>query len=412
MYRLVASGTVEERILERAEKKLLLDQMVNREQAAGVPGKNDNAVGSGMTASELLKDIQFGSAAVFGDSSLNTLPTEKDIDAITNRKRTEVDSVGNLKGNVAHKGQTFDLGKKLSESQVFQGLDFKKIREEKVKTSQDNLPSSLKGIARLYNEIRSLDKKRKVKNRIVMVDGMKSGYGKASVPVLAANNYELEKGESSVFGRELSAGSKKGCAVPGKKAKKKRVPENQEFCQHCSEGGHRLSLFRCSRCPVSCHKECWDHIDAHVTKSCSHHRCTSCDKPSQFAGGLLYPCQSCHEAWCEDCLPSDVPGFRFLGACERFERMGFDSTKSAVYIHCSAQCEEHAKKVFGWQRPKVGRHACPEELDVSSNFGAKPNMKVSPISDVPSVGSTETSSSSSDSISGDVDVEIIDITGD
>ena len=31
MYRLVSGGTVEERIVQRAEKKLYLDQMVNRD---------------------------------------------------------------------------------------------------------------------------------------------------------------------------------------------------------------------------------------------------------------------------------------------------------------------------------------------------------------------------------------------
>jgi SWI/SNF-related matrix-associated actin-dependent regulator of chromatin subfamily A member 5 len=40
VYRLVSSGTVEERIVQRAEKKLYLDQMVNRdgvkETAGGV----------------------------------------------------------------------------------------------------------------------------------------------------------------------------------------------------------------------------------------------------------------------------------------------------------------------------------------------------------------------------------------
>jgi hypothetical protein len=47
------------------------------------------------------------------------------------------------------------------------------------------------------------DMKRKSKSHLVMVNGMKSSYSKASVPVLAANNYDLLNGESSVFAREL-----------------------------------------------------------------------------------------------------------------------------------------------------------------------------------------------------------------
>ena len=34
VYRLVSAGTVEERIVQRAEKKLYLDQMVNRDGIA------------------------------------------------------------------------------------------------------------------------------------------------------------------------------------------------------------------------------------------------------------------------------------------------------------------------------------------------------------------------------------------
>ena len=59
---------MEERIVDRAEKKLLLDQMVNRANASTVRIQEDDKAG-GLSAKELFADIKFGSHAVFGDSS-------------------------------------------------------------------------------------------------------------------------------------------------------------------------------------------------------------------------------------------------------------------------------------------------------------------------------------------------------
>ena len=53
VYRLISGGTIEERVVERAQKKLYLDKMVNR-------GSSDSEdKDKGMSGSELLKSIQF-----------------------------------------------------------------------------------------------------------------------------------------------------------------------------------------------------------------------------------------------------------------------------------------------------------------------------------------------------------------
>ncbi|CAB9517489.1 ISWI chromatin-remodeling complex ATPase ISW2 [Seminavis robusta] len=360
VYRLVAGGTVEERLVERAEKKLLLDQMVNRDRpAGGAPDPNEKESFSG---SEMLKDIKFGSAAVFGDSSLNSLPAAKDIEFITDRKRSEVDSDGKLKGNVFHKGDTFDVTKELSASQTFQGIDFKKLRQVQKGKGEEDIPTSLRGISRMWVDNES---KRKKKSRVVMVKGKNSGYGQAMVPVLASNNYDLENGESSVFDRELSSKAKDSYTV--KKHKRAKVPDHQEYCQVCGDGG---TIYLCSRCPVSVHRRCCATVD-NMQPSCPHHWCCLCEKPAQFVGGILFPCQACPNAYCEDCLPTGNPGFRYLEQCDRFEQMGFNSTKTSVYIHCSNHCEEYAKQNLGWKAPSTKRQSCPKKIDVSAEFGGE-----------------------------------------
>ena len=89
VYRLVTPGTVEERIVQRAEKKLYLDKMVNRDAStcdredvssslspsAGKSGKGKGGKGRAQVAevgsdepegSELLAALTFGAQAVFG----------------------------------------------------------------------------------------------------------------------------------------------------------------------------------------------------------------------------------------------------------------------------------------------------------------------------------------------------------
>jgi hypothetical protein len=99
---------------------------------------------------------------------------------------------------------------------------------------------------------------------------------------------------------------------------------------------------------------------------CSHHRCVLCNKNTESAGGLLFPCQSCTSAYCEDCRPAEA---RVIGDCPRLEELGF-STSRAVYIHCSDICENVAKVDFGWKPASLKIAPCPPPLDTSEHFGA------------------------------------------
>lgn len=384
VYRLVTSNSVEERMVERANKKLLLDHSVNRNLGSAKKQTSDD--GTGLSVKDMLKDIKFGANAIFGKHTLEKLPTWKDIEHITDRNRTESDSIGQLKGGMEESGATFDAQKGFTESQVFGGLDYRKIREEHERKAADETPKSLQGIGHLWQTIKGIEgKKRDRKSRVLLVDGKGSGYGKKHVPILASNNYDLESGESSVFGRELGHSQKKLAAVPAKKGPKF---ENSPWCQVCQDGG---DLVLCPSCPVSLHLECCNLTQEKDFHRCKHHRCSECDKNLQEAGGLLFPCAICTLAFCEDCLPVTNEGFRYLGKYDRWESYGFNSTKNAIYIHCSAACENYARKGFKWN-PESQAQKCPKELDVSYNFGVKTDF-VS-LGPHPSTGGSRTSPTS------------------
>ena len=185
VYRLVSGGTIEERVVERAQKKLYLDKMVNR-------GSSDSEdKDKGMSGSELLRSLQFGCNAVFGDTSQNFLPSDDDINIITNRSRTENDSAGKLKGGAAQTTDNFDAEFGLKDTQSFGGVDFRALREEQTKGKEhSNIPSSIRDVAVHWaNANGESTEKRDRKSRVVMVKGNGSGYGSAYVPVLASNNY-------------------------------------------------------------------------------------------------------------------------------------------------------------------------------------------------------------------------------
>jgi SWI/SNF-related matrix-associated actin-dependent regulator of chromatin subfamily A member 5 len=68
VYRLVTSNSVEERMVERANKKLLLDHSVNRASEATDSLSSD--IGTGRSVKDMLKDIKFGANAIFGKQTL------------------------------------------------------------------------------------------------------------------------------------------------------------------------------------------------------------------------------------------------------------------------------------------------------------------------------------------------------
>jgi len=362
VYRLVSAGTVEERIVERAEKKLYLDQMVNRGVSNGAMDNDDD----GVTSSELLASLTFGSNAIF--KSDNDLPTDSDISRVTDRTRSEESSEGLLQGGALKTASDYDKDKELTDTRNFCGVDFRKLREEKEQKFRgkgsktrnkmlDNLKSEWMQAQTGETEDEMGKGKRNRKSRLLQIASNGSGWGQSHVPVLAINDYDLQSGEPSVW-RE----TKKSKIVPQKKKVNNFI--NQDFCQICGEGG---LLIECPRCPVSVHSSC-SGLHPDDFQCCNHHHCITCGKNANGAGGLIYRCQACTNAYCPDCMPAG--NIRFLGTnVPRFEKLGFTGNNLYQYIHCSKQCEEVAKAEFGFKeeaiKPKV-----PRKLDVSYSFGA------------------------------------------
>jgi len=311
---------------------------------------------------------------VFGKGCRNELPTVQDIQVITDRSRKESDSAGKLQGGTRKTAKDFDATEEYSETQTMDGIDFKAIRLQIKKQQKANIPKNLDGISELWQQqIQGISDgaKRSRKSRLVYVKGNAFGQGETAVPVLASNNYTLEDGESSVFDRELSHNNKERFVDKGRK--KKIVHEHLDHCQICGDGG---MLVCCPHCPCAVHLECVGLKKPNDFYACPHHRCTGCQKDRSSAGGLLFPCHCCWRSFCEDCLPKE--GVTFLDRVERFDALGYDSGSGLViYINCSKECEDYARKVHGYIPPTSNSllQTCPEPLSLSFNFGTMDDLE-------------------------------------
>ena len=146
-------------MIARAEKKLYLDRMVTHD-CAGPPMEEEDGV------ENLLKTLRFGCNAIFGSNEkVQKLPTNEDIELITDRSRTENTTIGKLKGGADLSADTFDEMKEMVSTTSFGGIDFQELRRQHEK----------KGLKSM-GDINELWRKRQRKNRIKMVDGMGSGY--------------------------------------------------------------------------------------------------------------------------------------------------------------------------------------------------------------------------------------------
>lgn len=62
----------------------------------------------------------------------------------------------------------------------------------------------------------------------------------------------------------------------------------------------------------------------HLAWRCPHHECGVCGRKAQDAGGLLFRCEGCEMAYCEDCTPSEM---EIVGECQRFAVLSFTHPK-------------------------------------------------------------------------------------
>ena len=312
VLRLVTEGTVEQRIVQRAEKKLFLDSVVT---AGG------GATAQGGDYSSLLDTIKFGADGILANRA-GAPPSDEELDALCDRSEGGEARRAAL-GSQRQRRSAADFAAVAEAAPlstfILKGEDLAQKRAAAKAAAKAAMAAPLVG-------------KRSRSGTTMEIDGH---------TVLKLNNYSLEAGEPSVFAREAAA------AAAGDKPARRKVQvagkdyAHSDWCQLCWEGG---DLICCAGCPVALHAECSGTglSFAQMARSkerflCPHHACRECGRASAAVGGWLFRCQACTASFCDEHLPQEAT---ICGdhCCARFQRLGQAPPSNACFILCSPPC--------------------------------------------------------------------------
>lgn len=146
---------------------------------------------------------------------------------------------------------------------------------------------------------------------------------------------------------ELTDGSMKCCAVVAplspQKTRGKTRPKKANRCLECKRMGVELHSCGNLTCSVSFCTDCLPLQNLSTLSlggrwSCPQHRCMTCLRKAEQAGGALFRCMSCPRSWCESCLPGGLVAHR-IGTITGATKSGPDTPSSAVLIQCQWCCK-------------------------------------------------------------------------
>ncbi|KAM6491144.1 SNF2 family N-terminal domain containing protein [Amanita muscaria] len=305
VYRLICRGSVEDQMLNRIRRKLFLSLKIMDSS------NNSTSQNVSLGSSELLDILRKGSSALarFDDGMDLGRFLDASIDDILQDSK-KVEDMRNVKiqhdmggvNNEEHNGNDARLLEDAEEEErrLLSGVIQVQSRffEGKVVHRQN---------ADIANEWSDLVKRARV-DRTVTVDGMTFIISPAATP-------EPEEVK--------------------KPLKRERVKfESEEWCNICRDGG---DLVLCDVCPRVFHASCYGITKRTIAFSaritCSQHSCAVCERKTSDAGGLLFRCQTCHQAFCEDCLPFD--DIEPVGeTLPELELLGYGAKTAAYFIRC------------------------------------------------------------------------------
>ena len=334
IYRLITGDSVEERIITRAEKKLFMDKMVNRDSTR--MAMEFEKLGK----KEMLKMLKFGAHAVFGGSSASSSTSSAvgdvdvalddidigisltDLDLIVDRTKDWKAPINdasdfnaeevplNIRDMLADEmdgklwggsGECLFVVCRVSDLFIFFSCFFLFLLVSSCFSCfySSSTFSSFLGKQKTMRDIKNewMDiqtTKRSRTNRIINVDGHN---------VLRENNYTMSEAIHTISGNKSKTprnGRKtknSSSSSSSKRAPKPKKFEHDSWCLICWDGGDMLC---CDRCPASFHEHC---LEAHgylgraksgIVKDgfvCPQHMCRSCGRRPTAAGGVLIACK-------------------------------------------------------------------------------------------------------------------------
>ncbi len=318
VLRLVTHESVEERIVQRGRDKLFLMQ---RTMAAGDASADADAAAPAakVSRSEAIQLLEFGVAGALSaqQSGADPTVTAPQVAAVLSEIQDAMEA--------SEPSITVGIGGRTPSAKASAAA--LAAASSKLTRKKEVVPVAPEAVARQVEQLGRGSRERS--SRFVKV---------GEDLVLKINNYSLEDGEASVFDSELKGRQER----PGERDTSRMRAgvdyDNQPLCQVCWTGGE---LICCDYCPGAVHPECIGIDDVNslpFSWACPHHKCNLCGRKAHAAGGLLFRCEACPKAWCEDHLPLDAE--LLGGEVERLKKLGFPAVKQACYCYCGPGCRE------------------------------------------------------------------------
>ncbi|KAH8093223.1 P-loop containing nucleoside triphosphate hydrolase protein [Cristinia sonorae] len=382
VYRLICQGSVEDQMLDRIRRKLFLSVKIMGSSNDSTDPTSDTE-GTNSSVSELMDILRRGSSSLMmggGGMSLRhflkadikeILRTSKERDdarVMKMKKEMGDDDAAGQDTAIAQRRWEEEEQELLSgvaqvQSRLFEG----KVVQRAKPQHQSPGSGPLKGLGPSKASVAagSLNISKSSKQNRAMAEEWKAVQlqaGKGEDGVVTVNGLEVD---TAFIGEVIEELPK-----PIKKPRKKAY-NHEDWCIHCRDGG---DLVCCSYCPRVFHPMCVGMSKAVAARTpfltCLQHDCISCGRNTTDSGGMLFRCQTCPQAFCEDCLPFDdikpvgpiIPEFRLCS---------WTPQATAYFIRC-ADClslfKEQPKIWNGWVKEWADMERRIESMESSEDY--------------------------------------------
>jgi SWI/SNF-related matrix-associated actin-dependent regulator of chromatin subfamily A member 5 len=422
IYNLVTKGTVEERIIQRAQQKLAMQRMVLQEQEdncdinegsdedeeAAAAAAADAAGGKDrLQQGEVMSMLQHGALEIMASSKENGGMaddekglSDKELDKIlASAQRRHRRALETTKANRQSQGKGKGKAVVDEDEKVEKGDDDDEApgaEKEAARVQEVALLNKL--VAQPAFETRSFEGEsyeretayKSIADEWAEYMEKHGGKRESKETVVKVGGHNVSKWslEAEKGGESAAAG-----AGDGKKMGRSDVVQDM-YCIMCgdegaseAEGGLLVgcAIGGCQRAMCPPCKETQTLAGSGIGAHCPQHRCTGCSRDSSRAGGLLFRCLSCPKAFCDKCLHSDSAKQRCLHAglppgeydyepvdrTDMLEALNF-IPRAHEYIRCY-ECCGATDGAEGADSAGAGSADCDVEMgDAGADDGAAP----------------------------------------